>query len=69
VRDPEVHAAVLHEVVAGLDSAGLGVDAVTPSPLRGADGNVEFLVHARRGPASVSDDTIADVVARTRDPG
>jgi 23S rRNA (cytidine1920-2'-O)/16S rRNA (cytidine1409-2'-O)-methyltransferase len=53
VRDPEVHAAVLREVVAGLDEAGLGVRAVTPSPLRGADGNVEFLVHARRGAATV----------------
>ncbi len=68
VRDPAVHAAVLHEVVAGLDAAGLGVDAVTPSPLRGADGNVEFLVHARRGPASVADEGIADAVARAQDP-
>ena len=57
VRDPEVHAAVLREVVAGLDDAGLGVCAVMPSPLRGADGNVEFVVHARRGPATVIDRT------------
>jgi 23S rRNA (cytidine1920-2'-O)/16S rRNA (cytidine1409-2'-O)-methyltransferase len=68
VRDPEVHTAVLHEVVAGLATADVGVDAVTPSPLRGADGNVEFLVHARRGPASLSDDAIAAAVARTQDP-
>jgi 23S rRNA (cytidine1920-2'-O)/16S rRNA (cytidine1409-2'-O)-methyltransferase len=67
VRDPEVHAAVLHEVVAGLDTAGLGVGAVTPSPLRGADGNVEFLVHARRGRSNVSDDTLAQVVARAQE--
>ena len=67
VRDPEVHAAVLREVVAGLDEAGLGVRAVTPSPLRGADGNVEFLVHARRGPATVATESLDDAVQRTQD--
>lgn len=52
VRDPEVHAAVLGEVAAGLAAAGLLVTAVVGSPLRGADGNREFLVRAdRRGPA------------------
>jgi len=67
VRDPAVHAAVLREVVAGLAEAGLGVRAVTPSPLRGADGNVEFLVHAWRGPATVATDALDDAVQRTQD--
>ena len=67
VRDPEVHAAVLREVVTGLDRAGLGVSAVTPSPLRGADGNVEFLVHARRGSATVAGTALDDAVRRSRD--
>ena len=51
VRDPEVHRAVLHEVTTGLASAGLSVREVAPSALRGADGNVEFFVHCRRGDA------------------
>jgi 23S rRNA (cytidine1920-2'-O)/16S rRNA (cytidine1409-2'-O)-methyltransferase len=52
VRDPSVHEAVLAEVTAGLALAGLHVTAVTGSPLRGADGNREFLVRADRvGPA------------------
>ncbi len=67
VRDPEVHAAVLHEVVAGLATASLGVDGVCPSPFRGADGNVEFLVHTRRGPAILTDDTVAEVVTRAQE--
>jgi 23S rRNA (cytidine1920-2'-O)/16S rRNA (cytidine1409-2'-O)-methyltransferase len=66
VRDPEVHAAVLGEVVAGLDHAGLGVDAVTPSPLRGADGNVEFLVHARRGRSRLDGDALDAAVRRAQ---
>jgi len=52
VRDPTVHRAVLHEVRDGLRDAGLHVVDVMPSPLKGADGNVEFLVHCdARGPA------------------
>jgi len=48
VRDPSVHAAVLQEVTAGLTAARLVVLDAIESPLRGADGNREFLVHARR---------------------
>jgi 23S rRNA (cytidine1920-2'-O)/16S rRNA (cytidine1409-2'-O)-methyltransferase len=52
VRDRAVHATVLREVRDGLAAAGLFVRGVIVSPLRGADGNVEFLVHAdRRAPA------------------
>ena len=67
VRDPAVHASVLREVVAGLGTAGLGVAAVSPSPLRGADGNVEFFVHARRGRASVAPAAIDAAVQRVQD--
>jgi 23S rRNA (cytidine1920-2'-O)/16S rRNA (cytidine1409-2'-O)-methyltransferase len=66
VRDPDVHRAVLREVRDGLRAAGLHVIDVMPSPLRGADGNVEFLVHCdARGPA-LDDNRIDDAVASTR---
>jgi 23S rRNA (cytidine1920-2'-O)/16S rRNA (cytidine1409-2'-O)-methyltransferase len=64
VRDRAVHTAVLREVVAGLDSSGLGVGALVPSPLRGADGNVEFLAYARRGRATVPPGVLDDAVER-----
>lgn len=54
VREPEIHAAVLHEVTDGLAASGLGIDAAIRSPLKGADGNVEFVAHARRGPARLT---------------
>ena len=63
VRDPVVHAAVLREVVAGLDSSRLGVRALVVSPLRGADGNVEFFAHARHGSAAIDERDIERVVA------
>ena len=64
VRDPAVHAAVLREVVDGLASGGLGIDAIVPSPLRGADGNIEFVTHARRGAATIAVETVDAVVER-----
>ncbi len=60
IRDPHVHRAVLDEIVGSLAAQGLGIVAVVPSPLLGADGNVEFLARARHGPASV---TAADLDA------
>ncbi len=52
VRDPAVHRAVLREVRDGLRDAGLFVVDLMASPLRGADGNVEFLVRCdTAGPA------------------
>jgi 23S rRNA (cytidine1920-2'-O)/16S rRNA (cytidine1409-2'-O)-methyltransferase len=66
VRDPAVHRAVLHEVRAGLRGAGLHVVDVMRSPLTGADGNVEFLVHCdQRGPA-LDDARLDDVVEQAR---
>jgi 23S rRNA (cytidine1920-2'-O)/16S rRNA (cytidine1409-2'-O)-methyltransferase len=67
VRDPEVHDAVLREIVAALDAVGLGVRAVVPSPLRGADGNVEFLAHALRAAATVSAAALTDAVQRAHE--
>ena len=46
VRDVDVRVDVVDEVVAGLDRAGLGVHDLVESPITGADGNVEYLVHA-----------------------
>jgi 23S rRNA (cytidine1920-2'-O)/16S rRNA (cytidine1409-2'-O)-methyltransferase len=47
VTDPAVHLSVLEEVTAALAGDGLSPQAVMPSPLRGAAGNVEFLGHFR----------------------
>jgi 23S rRNA (cytidine1920-2'-O)/16S rRNA (cytidine1409-2'-O)-methyltransferase len=63
VRDPAVHGAVLREVVAGLDGHGLVVTDAMPSPLRGADGNVEFLVRAGKAGVPANTATLAAVVA------
>jgi 23S rRNA (cytidine1920-2'-O)/16S rRNA (cytidine1409-2'-O)-methyltransferase len=54
VRDPSVHRAVLSEVNEGLARAGVVVTDLMVSPLRGADGNVEFLARAAKTGAGVT---------------
>lgn len=50
VRDPAVHAAVCERISAWLAAQpGWQVLGITPSPITGPEGNVEFLMAARRG--------------------
>jgi 23S rRNA (cytidine1920-2'-O)/16S rRNA (cytidine1409-2'-O)-methyltransferase len=47
VRDPEVHDAVVREVLEAARRVGFEPSAVIPSPLLGPAGNREFLAHLR----------------------
>ncbi|MEI6485898.1 MAG: TlyA family RNA methyltransferase [Sphingomonadales bacterium] len=49
VRDPAVHERVCAEVAAWLAGEGWTVAGLTTSPITGPEGNVEFLIGARRG--------------------
>jgi len=56
VRDPALHERVCDEARAWFEGQGWTVDGIVPSPITGPEGNVEFLLAARRGevpPASV----------------
>lgn len=48
VKDPEAHRRALASVSAWLEGQGWSVQATTESPITGGDGNVEFLLWARR---------------------
>lgn len=48
VRDPAVHARVCAAAAAWFAELGWKVDGVVPSPITGPEGNVEFLLAARR---------------------
>jgi len=48
VRDPSVHARVCDEVRAWIDGQGWTVEGIVQSPITGPEGNVEFLIAARR---------------------
>ena len=55
VRDPAVHAAVCADVQSWVEGQGWTVEGIVTSPITGPEGNVEFLIAARR------DATVADV--------
>lgn len=50
VRDPSVWATVVEHALAAFADVGAAIMDVMVSPLRGAEGNVEFLAHLVRGP-------------------
>jgi 23S rRNA (cytidine1920-2'-O)/16S rRNA (cytidine1409-2'-O)-methyltransferase len=65
VRDPAVWRRVLGEARSALTGQGAAMMGVMVSPLKGADGNVEFLVHLRASTAggAVDDARLDAVVA------
>ncbi len=71
VRDPAVHAQVIGDVNAFAADNGFCALALTYSPIRGPEGNIEYLIHLQNrtgqdcgGDAYVSDAMVADVVAQ-----
>ena len=65
VDDPVVWAAVLDEVTSAFEARGAAIMGVMVSPITGAEGNVEFLLHARLGgvPGSTRSDLVQAAVA------
>ncbi len=49
IADPEIWRRVLLDVIGWADDAGAGLAGLTPSPITGASGNVEFVTWLRRG--------------------
>ena len=61
IRDPDVHVQVLESVVDCAHALKLATYAVTHSPIKGPQGNIEFLIHLSLRPQSTATD---DVKAR-----
>ena len=51
IREPEIWRRTVTDAISAIEAAGATNMGVMVSPLRGADGNVEFLAHFRRPPA------------------
>ncbi len=66
VKEPAVHGEVLKRFIDDARDAGFGVVALMASPIRGADGNREYLAHlcpltdAARQPAGVDVDMVVE---------
>ena len=63
VRDPAVHADVLREVLRYAPACGFGVRGLDFSPIRGPEGNIEYLAWLKRGAESIPEPDIDALVA------
>ncbi|MCU1369178.1 MAG: hemolysin [Ilumatobacteraceae bacterium] len=63
IADPDVWQRVLEEVVGALRSHGAAIMGLMTSPLRGADGNVEFLLHGRAATVQPAEVDVDELIA------
>ena len=50
VRDPKVHEEVIHRIMDFVGIAGFDVLHLDFSPIKGPEGNIEYLIHIRKNP-------------------
>lgn len=63
VRDKKIHAAVIERVLASAAEIGFGVNGLTFSPIRGPEGNIEYLAHLTKlGASEDFTEKISDLV-------
>ena len=48
VREPSIHEEVIHKVIDFADGIGFDILHLTFSPIKGLEGNIEYLVHLRK---------------------
>ncbi len=59
VRDPKVHAEVIEAVISFAKSLGFSILHLEYSPIKGPEGNIEYLVHIKNG--EVADTASAEI--------
>lgn len=70
VRNPKVHEAVIHQVWEHAVSLGLKVNGLSFSPIKGPEGNIEYLIYLKRtGEENLlnKDETIHKIVCASHD--
>ena len=65
VRDESVHREVVHSIVDFAPSAGLSVKGLDFSPIKGPEGNIEYICHMRYDGGENADIDVEDVVSRS----
>ena len=63
VRDPAVHTEVLREFLRYAPECGFGVRGLDFSPIRGTEGNIEYLAWLKKGAESIPEPDIDALVA------
>ena len=63
VRDSEVHARVIRDILSFAPQIGLSPVGLDYSPIRGPEGNIEFICHMKNGPAPSTEFDVDGIVA------
>ena len=61
VRDPRVHEEVIQKVMEYARSIGYVVRHLEYSPIKGPEGNIEYLLHIRKNPEGTLEELPADI--------
>lgn len=67
VRDPAVHEKVIRRILDFVPQIGFSAVGLDYSPIRGPEGNIEYLCHLKKGEHTAALPDAADVVARSHD--
>lgn len=68
VREQSVHVEVVKEIMAFAKALGFGLLGLDFSPIKGPEGNIEYLLHMKKGANSLVDENAADdVVCRSHE--
>ncbi len=62
VRDPSVHTAVIDEIIHFAREEGFFVYSLSFSPIKGPEGNIEYLLYIGLSPSDKTPELVADVV-------
>lgn len=66
VRDPKVHEAVINNVIDFAKEEGFGIAGLDFSPIKGPEGNIEYLLHLTLGADdAISREFVAELVSRS----
>ena len=65
VRDPEVHLEVLKQFLLHAENADFAVKDITFSPIKGPEGNIEYLGHLRAGAGAPYEGDLWELVQRS----
>lgn len=67
VRDKDTHIEVLQNFAKNAENAGFNIENITFSPIKGPEGNIEFLAHIKTQDTDFSLDIIEKVVEEAHD--
>jgi 23S rRNA (cytidine1920-2'-O)/16S rRNA (cytidine1409-2'-O)-methyltransferase len=59
VRDPQIHKEVIDKVVRFADQTGLVPHHLDFSPIKGPEGNIEYLLHLKKSQTENQEDKVA----------